>query len=105
MMPQTRLGQAHYLVADTVKLRYLFRIFMREGLWPKRESASKKNFLPASRTIMMRAHDGRVPLPSPDLLKVHCAIADILHATGMAEKIDKILDDTEAALISQSCFQ
>ncbi|KAF7114554.1 hypothetical protein CNMCM5793_009199 [Aspergillus hiratsukae] len=52
-----------------------------------------------------KAHDGRVPLPSPDLLKVHCAIADILHATGMAEKIDKILDDTEAALISQSCFQ
>lgn len=45
---------------------------------------------------MMRAHDGRVPLPSPHLLKVHCAIAHILHATGMAEKIDKILDDTDA---------
>jgi hypothetical protein len=33
MMPPTRLQQAHYLMADCVKLRYLLRIFMREGLW------------------------------------------------------------------------
>ncbi|KAF7125882.1 hypothetical protein CNMCM5793_002241 [Aspergillus hiratsukae] len=55
-----------------------------------------QNFLPASRTIMMRAHDGRHPLPSPTLLQVHCAIAHILHATGEGEKIEKALDDADA---------
>lgn len=30
---RTRLAEAHYLMADTVKLRYLMRIFWTEGFW------------------------------------------------------------------------
>ncbi|GIJ98581.1 hypothetical protein Aspvir_000699 [Aspergillus viridinutans] len=55
-----------------------------------------RGFLPQNRIVTMRAHDGRIPLPSPTLLQVHCAIAHILHATGEGEKIEKILDDSDA---------
>jgi hypothetical protein len=33
MMPITRLRQAYYLMTDTVKLRYLLRIFYQGGLF------------------------------------------------------------------------
>ncbi|GIJ88790.1 hypothetical protein Asppvi_007717 [Aspergillus pseudoviridinutans] len=55
-----------------------------------------RGFLPQSRIVTMRAHDGRIPLPSPILLQVHCAIAHILHTTGEGEKIEKFLDDSDA---------
>lgn len=54
------------------------------------------SLLPASGTVVFTAHDGRFPLPSPELLKLHCAVANILHASGMAEQIDKLLDDNDA---------
>jgi hypothetical protein len=55
-----------------------------------------RGFLPQNRMVTMRAQDGRIPLPSPTLLQVHCAIAHILHATGEGEKTEKILDDSDA---------
>lgn len=53
-------------------------------------------FLPESGIVTMTAHDGRFPLPSPILLQVHCAVANILHATGRGEKIDRVLCDYDA---------
>jgi hypothetical protein len=53
--------------------------------------------LPASATISMTAHDGS-PLASPILLQVHCAIANILHATGEGAKIARVLRDYDATV-------
>ena len=50
-------------------------------------------FLPVNGVITMTAHDERFPLPSPILFQLHCAIANILHATGQGEKIDRVLRD------------
>ncbi|GIJ98523.1 hypothetical protein Aspvir_000640 [Aspergillus viridinutans] len=52
--------------------------------------------LPASGTISMTVHDGRFPLPSPILVQVHCAVANILHATGEGAKIARALRDYDA---------
>ncbi|KAI9925089.1 hypothetical protein ASPWEDRAFT_72238 [Aspergillus wentii DTO 134E9] len=49
--------------------------------------------LPANRSIQLKSHDGRWPLPDPSLLAVHAAIANILNATGRGEEIDRILRD------------
>jgi hypothetical protein len=53
--------------------------------------------LPASGTISMTAHDGS-PLASPILFQVHCAIANILHATGEGAKIARVLRDYDATV-------
>ncbi|RHZ46015.1 C-terminal helicase domain-containing protein [Aspergillus thermomutatus] len=42
MMPITWLAQARYLMADTVKLCYLFRIFWTEGLWHEPQSGARR---------------------------------------------------------------
>lgn len=44
----------------------------------------------------MTAHNGHFPLPSSILLQVHCAVANILHATGRGEKIDQVLCNYDA---------
>lgn len=38
-------------------------------------------------------HPEDLPVPHKDLLSLHAAIANILHATGRGEQIDKIIDD------------
>jgi hypothetical protein len=48
-----------------------------------------ERFLPQSRTVTMRAHEGCIPLPSPTLLQVTVPLHHILHGTGMGEKIDR----------------
>ncbi|KIN08016.1 hypothetical protein OIDMADRAFT_111057 [Oidiodendron maius Zn] len=54
-------------------------------------------FLPGDGFVTLRSHDGRYLLPDPSLLALHAAIGNILHATGSAERIDKILRDLEGA--------
>jgi len=53
--------------------------------------------LPRDGIVTLRSHDGRYPLPDPSLLALHAAIGNILHATGSAERIEKILRDFEGA--------
>ncbi|OJJ45074.1 hypothetical protein ASPZODRAFT_160560 [Penicilliopsis zonata CBS 506.65] len=50
-------------------------------------------YLPKNGIVNLITHDGREELPSPLLLQVHAAIANILHATGRAEAINKALQD------------
>jgi hypothetical protein len=52
-------------------------------------------FLPGDGYVTFTAHDGRYPLPDEKLLAVHAAVAAILHASGMAEIIDRILQDRD----------
>jgi hypothetical protein len=53
--------------------------------------------LPRDGIVTLRSHDGRCPLPDPSLLALHAAIGNILHATGSAERIERILRDFESA--------
>jgi hypothetical protein len=52
-------------------------------------------YLPNDGYVTFTAHDGRYPLPDEKLLAVHAAVAAILHASGMAEVIDRILQDRD----------
>jgi hypothetical protein len=54
-------------------------------------------WLPCDGFITLRSYDGRYPLPDPNLLALHTAIGNILHATGSSERIEKILRDFEGA--------
>ena len=52
-------------------------------------------YLPSDGYVTFTAHDGRYPLPDEKLLAVHAVVAAILHASGMAEVIDRILQDRD----------
>jgi hypothetical protein len=54
-----------------------------------------KAYLPNDGHVTFTAHDSRYPLPDEKLLAVHAAVAAILHASGMAEVIDRILQDRD----------
>ena len=54
-----------------------------------------KAYLPNDGHVTFTAHDGRYSLPDEKLLAVHAAVAAILHASGMAEVIDRILQDRD----------
>ncbi|KAI9785193.1 MAG: hypothetical protein M1839_000831 [Geoglossum umbratile] len=51
------------------------------------------NLLPSDSFVTFTAHDGRFPLPDPKLLSLHASIGAVLHASGMAEIIQKVLED------------
>ena len=51
--------------------------------------------MPSDGYVTFTAHDGRYPLPAEKLLAVHAAVAAILHASGMAEVIERILQDRD----------
>ena len=68
------------------------RYFMKKyGLFPTVCEA----YLPNDGYVTFTAHDGRYPLPDEKLLAVHAAVAAILHASRMAEVIDRILQDRD----------
>jgi hypothetical protein len=54
-----------------------------------------KAYLPNDGHVTFTAHNGRYSLPDEKLLAVHAAVAAILHASGMAEVIDRILQDRD----------
>jgi hypothetical protein len=45
--------------------------------------------------VNLRSQDGRYPPPSRYLLECHWAVATILHMTGAAETIERLLRDKE----------
>ncbi|KAE8377181.1 hypothetical protein BDV26DRAFT_282019 [Aspergillus bertholletiae] len=52
-----------------------------------------RTFLPPNRFVTFTSHDGRYPLPSPTILTVHAAIANILNLSGRGEKIQEMRRD------------
>jgi hypothetical protein len=54
-------------------------------------------FLPRDGFFTLHSYDSRFPLPHRNLLAMHAAIGNILHATGAGERIEKILQDLEGA--------
>jgi hypothetical protein len=68
------------------------RYFMRKH---RRISNVYDAYLPNDGYVTFTAHDGRYPLPDEKLLAVHAAVAAILHASGMAEVIERILKDRD----------
>lgn len=54
------------------------------------------------RTTTLSAHDLDYALPHPELLKIHAAIAQIFHASGLAKHIDKSFQDlTETSVMAK----
>ncbi|PKX98944.1 HNH endonuclease signature motif containing protein [Aspergillus novofumigatus IBT 16806] len=62
----------------------------------RRFARDQNNHLPKDGVVNLICHDGRYPLPSRELLELHCAVAHILHATGRGVKIDRIMQDYAA---------
>ncbi|KAF9508042.1 hypothetical protein BS47DRAFT_1384885 [Hydnum rufescens UP504] len=49
-----------------------------------------------NRTVIFRDHSGHkgpIPLPDPDLLAVHHALAEVVHASGAAEESDRLWNE------------
>ena len=62
-------------------------------------SGSEADYFPppdknGNRFIKFQHHGGPLALPSRTLLGTHAAIARFLHASGMAEVIDRVLENT-----------
>lgn len=57
--------------------------------------APRKVAIPLPQHVTFVGHNGQFPLPSPQLLKIHAAIAQILHASGQAWDISKVLGDID----------
>ena len=43
----------------------------------------------------LQTHDPSIPLPSPILLRTHSSIAKILNVSGLAQKLDQLIDTPE----------
>lgn len=56
-------------------------------------TGSSALLLPEDRIVKFTIHGGHWDLPDPALLKIHASIGRFLNMTGMAEAIDKILED------------
>lgn len=50
-------------------------------------------YLPPDGIVTLVSHDSRYPLPDRTLLETHCLVTRIIHATGRAEIVEKILRD------------
>jgi len=45
--------------------------------------------------VEFTAHSGLYELPSPELLRLHAAVAQVLHASGLARFIDDVHEDRD----------
>lgn len=43
-------------------------------------------------TVTLRSQEPEVPLPDPELLRVHFAVASILHVSGLGARLNAFLD-------------
>ncbi|GFF81102.1 polyketide synthase, putative [Aspergillus udagawae] len=59
----------------------------------RRFTRNLNNHLPKDGVVNLICYDGRYPLPSRELLGLHCSVAHILNATGRGVKIDRIMRD------------
>jgi len=56
----------------------------------------RPNLLSLTQTsVTFHQHDSRYALPAPELLEIHATVARILHASGKAQEIDKVLRDRD----------
>ncbi|KKA21462.1 hypothetical protein T310_4497 [Rasamsonia emersonii CBS 393.64] len=89
----TEFGKFNFALEPTDKENtYVIRTYpdFQLGLIRDLPLPDEKN----ERLVRFKQHSD-CPLPNPDLLKVHAAIAKILHASGKAEDIERILRDRE----------
>lgn len=90
--PFDTLFQRFCLALEQTDTINQYRVKTFRGLFP----TACRIHLPASGIVTMTAHDASFPLPSPFLLQFHCAVANILHATGEGAKIARVLRDYDA---------
>ncbi|KAJ5692831.1 hypothetical protein N7462_002254 [Penicillium macrosclerotiorum] len=87
--PVTHLefGQFHIILeATSVTHQYHVKAFPNAATNPL-------TYLSNDRLIKFKNHAGHWSLPDPALIQVHASIGNFLHMVGMAELLDKIVDD------------
>jgi len=67
---------------------------------PNRYRIKRYRVTPASAFLLpeyveLTTHSGSDPLPSPELLRLHAAVAQVLHASGLARFIDDVHEDRD----------
>ncbi|KAJ5790583.1 uncharacterized protein N7518_007594, partial [Penicillium psychrosexuale] len=56
------------------------------------------------RIVTLTSHDGRFPLPEVQYLQLHAAVGNILHASGRAESIEKLirhLEESDSSVLAK----
>ncbi|KAJ5277168.1 hypothetical protein N7524_003321 [Penicillium chrysogenum] len=82
-------GLFHFVLEDTpTPNRYRIKLFPRFA-------SAYIPMLPSNRVITLTSHDHRFHLPEAKYLQLHAAIGNILHASGRAESIEKLIRDLE----------
>ena len=80
-------GLFHFVLENTsIPNRYRLKLF------PSFSSVFT-SALPHDRVVMLTSHDHHYDLPEPQYVQLHAAIGKILHASGRAEKIEKLIRD------------
>ncbi|KAJ5871705.1 uncharacterized protein N7529_004058 [Penicillium soppii] len=80
-------GLFHFVLEDTPTLdRYRLKLFPRFA-------SIYTSLLPRDRVITLTSHDPLFHLPRAEHLQLHAAIGNILHASGRAESIEKLIRD------------
>ena len=57
-------------------------------------------FLPGDSLVTFTSYDGRYPLPDVKLLALHASVGAILHASGMSEVIERILEERDETCLA-----
>ncbi|KAL5333617.1 hypothetical protein BJX70DRAFT_380426 [Aspergillus crustosus] len=80
-------GRFHFVLEDTpTPNRYRLKVFPRFA-------SLYIPLLPSNRFVILTSHDPLFPLPRAKNLQLHAAIGNILHASGRAESIEKLIRD------------
>lgn len=66
-------------------------------LTPRLQTANwvPDDLAPVGVQITFTTADHNLPIPDPRYLAIHAACAQVIHATGMAKCLDKVLQDME----------
>lgn len=91
-------GLFHFVLENTqTPNRYRIKLFPRFA-------SLYTPLLPSNRVITLTSHDHRFDLPEARYLQLHAAIGNILHASGRAERIEKLIRDlgeTDGSVLSK----
>ncbi|KAJ5455131.1 hypothetical protein N7475_010252 [Penicillium sp. IBT 31633x] len=83
-------GLFHFVLEDTsIPNCYRIKLFPSFG-------TIYRSILPSDKMLTLTSHDHRFDLPEAKYLQLHAAIGNILHATGRAERIEKLIRDLRA---------
>ncbi|KAM7202443.1 hypothetical protein V8F33_002851 [Rhypophila sp. PSN 637] len=91
LQPLQRDFGAYKLALEPLEKRSQYRCHLMPGM----ESSLTGMFTPSDPVEFQQHSAGQsVPMPNPDLLRVHYIVANILDVTGLGDRIDRTLDES-----------